>query len=128
MEKFATTDEYLLAQPDLQRNELKKILEIAKSVEPELVPIISYNMPALAWRPTSNLRNIVLYVAGFKSHVSMFPRTSAIDQQLADKMTAYATGKATLSFPLGAPLPEDLIRKFVEIRLAEIKSKIRARS
>jgi uncharacterized protein YdhG (YjbR/CyaY superfamily) len=39
--------------------------------------------------------------------------------QLGDELAPYLAGKGTIRFPASRPLPLDLIRRIVEIRVAE---------
>lgn len=37
-----------------------------------------------------------------------------------EEIKPYRSGKGTLQFPLGKPMPSDLIRRLVKVRVAEI--------
>jgi uncharacterized protein YdhG (YjbR/CyaY superfamily) len=50
-------------------------------------------------------------------------------EALREELAPYRTGKGTLQFPLGKPLPLDLIGRIVEYRVAEnlIRAEARAK-
>jgi len=90
---------------------------ILVSAAPEAAEAISYRMPAL----TIGDRFFMSYDA-FKSHFSLFPWTDAMAETLGDEIRPHLSGKGTLRFVADKPLPADLIRRIVWIRLAEFQA------
>ena len=82
---------------------------------PGATEAIAYNMPALRL----NGRFLVSYEA-YKNHYSLFPCTHEMARELGEQLQPYKYGKGTLRFPASEPLPEDLIRRIVEVRLKEM--------
>ena len=66
--------------------------------------------------PTFDLegRHLV-HFAGYERHVGFYPTGSGI-AAFADELKAYKRGKGSVQFPLGRPLPIDLIRRIVCVR------------
>jgi uncharacterized protein YdhG (YjbR/CyaY superfamily) len=63
-------------------------------------------------------KGFVAYAA-FKDHYSFFPMsTRAIDAH-RDELGSRVTGKGTISFEYGRPLPTALVKKVVKTRLTE---------
>jgi uncharacterized protein YdhG (YjbR/CyaY superfamily) len=109
-----TVDEYLATLPDDRRTVMEELRRTINAAAPDATEVISYKMPALR----SNGRFLVSYDA-FKRHYSLFPSSDAVVAQLGGEIEPYLAGKGTIRFPADQPLPLDLIRRIVEIRVAE---------
>jgi uncharacterized protein YdhG (YjbR/CyaY superfamily) len=60
-------------------------------------------------------------VAGWKKHIGLYPVTEALARALAVELKPYKmSGKGTVQFPLGKPMPLELIRRIVEFRAREV--------
>lgn len=105
---------YIAALPDKQRDVMTQLRDVLTSTAPEAVEQMSYKMPALK----IDDRFFMSYDA-FKCHFSLFPWTDAMAEELGDELKPYLSGKGTLRFDADKPLPIDLIRRIVQIRLAE---------
>ena len=57
--------------------------------------------------------------AAFKRHYSLFPASDAVVAALGPELSPYLAGKGTIRFPADQPIPTDLVRRIVEIRVAE---------
>jgi len=88
---------------------------LIKASAPDATETISYAMPTF----DLNGRHLV-HFAGFKNHVGLYPIPSAIEA-FKEELASYKTGKGSAQFPLGRPLPADLIRRMVEFRVEENK-------
>jgi uncharacterized protein YdhG (YjbR/CyaY superfamily) len=64
----------------------------------------------------------LVHFAGFKKHVGFYPTPSGI-AAFKEELSAYKGAKGSVQFPLGQPLPTDLIRRIVEFRVAEQTAK-----
>jgi uncharacterized protein YdhG (YjbR/CyaY superfamily) len=106
-EKYSTVEEYLDSLAPEVRNALLEVRATIHSAVPAAEDTISYNMPTLKLGD----RRIVHY-AGWKQHISLYPAPE--DQDLADELAPYVAGKGTLKFPVGQPLPHDLIARVVQ--------------
>ena len=47
----------------------------------------------------------------------------AMEQAFQEELSPYRTSKGTLRFPLAQPMPTDLIRRIVEVRVREVVGK-----
>lgn len=114
MKKFASIDEYLDALPKDQKEALKKLHKIIKSVVPaETQEKISYGMPTFAYKG-----NLVHYAA-FKNHLSFFPGSKRVTQMFASKLKDHVTGAATIQFTVDDHLPDSLVEAIVKERVKE---------
>jgi uncharacterized protein YdhG (YjbR/CyaY superfamily) len=117
-----TIDQYIAEFPPEARAMLEEIRTLIRSLIPEdATETISYAIP------TFDLgRRHLVHFAGFESHVGLYPTGSGI-AAFADELKPYKTGKGSVQFPLGSPLPVDLIRRIVEFRVQEEQAREQAR-
>lgn len=107
-------DDYIGNFPDDVQKILQEVRTVIKNVAPEAVETISYDMP------TFNLNGTYLvYFAGWKKHVALYPVTGKILETLSAELSGYKGTKGSVHFPLNKPMPLDLIRKIIELRIAE---------
>jgi uncharacterized protein YdhG (YjbR/CyaY superfamily) len=110
--RFKTIEEYIETFPSGTAKMLKTLSKTIKEVAPKAEPTISYNMPAF------KQDGILVYFAGFKSHIGLYPYPNTIKAFKKD-LIKYKTAKSTVQFPLDKPLPLPLIRKILKFRLKE---------
>jgi uncharacterized protein YdhG (YjbR/CyaY superfamily) len=108
----ATIDQYIAASPATARPILKEIRRVIRTAAPEAEEVISYRMPAF------RLHGILVYFAAFKSHIGLYPPVSG-DERLENALAPYAGPKGNLKFPLDHPIPYDLIRRIVRLRVRQ---------
>jgi uncharacterized protein YdhG (YjbR/CyaY superfamily) len=114
MEKPKSVQAYFASLPKEQRSPLQKLRETIAAAAPEAIEGITYSMPGFLLGG----KGFVAYAA-FKDHYSFFPMsTRAIDDH-RDELGARVTGKGTISFEYGRPLPTALVKKVVKTRLTE---------
>jgi uncharacterized protein YdhG (YjbR/CyaY superfamily) len=108
-----TTDEYIAEFPRETQEVLEELRALIRASAPAATETISYAIP------TFDLggRHLV-HFAGYERHVGLYPTASGI-AAFEDELKAYKRGKGSVQFPLGPPLPTDLIRRIVEFRVAE---------
>ena len=118
MEKPKTVEAYFESLPDEQRAPLRKLRETIASAAPEADEGITYSMPGFLLGG----HGFVAYAA-FKDHYSFFPMSSEAVERHRDELGSRVTGKGTISFEYGKPLPAALVKKVVRTRLAEATGK-----
>jgi uncharacterized protein YdhG (YjbR/CyaY superfamily) len=106
--KYKTVDEYIDAFPKSIQHILDKIRKITKEIVPQGEEIISYGMPTIKLNG-----KYVIYFAGFKSHIGLYPITSG-SESFNKKIAPYVKGKGTLQFSLDKEIPYDLIKEIVK--------------
>lgn len=62
----------------------------------------------------------VLFFAGWKAHLSLYPASDRVVAELGDELASYTAAKGTLRFPLDAKLPVRLIERIAKIRAKEV--------
>jgi uncharacterized protein YdhG (YjbR/CyaY superfamily) len=68
--------------------------------------------------PAFNQNGILVWFAAFKNHIGFFPKVSAIET-FKDELSGYELSKGTIRFPLNKPIPFDLVKKIVKLRVEE---------
>ena len=116
-----TIDEYIAGFPADVQDILQTIRRTIKEVAPEAREKISYGMP------TFTLNGNLVYFAGFQNHIGFYPIPSGI-AEFKDDLAAYKQGKGSVQFPLGQPIPYDLIRRIVAFRVKENAAKAAAKA
>ena len=111
--QFTTVDEYIASFPEKTRKALEEVRAVIKSVTPEAVENISYEIAAFR----VNGKNYVS-IAGWKEHISIYPIPSGSDA-FNKQIAKYTSGRGTLKFPLNEPLPLKLIEKAIKYKLAD---------
>jgi len=108
-------DAYIEGLPEARREPMRALRATARAAAPDAEEVITYRMPGLKLGG----RFLVSYDA-FKAHYSVFPASDGVVQGLGDEVAPHVAGRGTLRFPADRPLPVDLIRRIVEIRVAEV--------
>jgi uncharacterized protein YdhG (YjbR/CyaY superfamily) len=116
-----TIDDYIAAAPSEAQPILERIRRIVRGAAPGAQEFISYRMPAF------RLHGILLYFAAFKNHVGLYPPVSG-DAKLEDALRPYAGPKGNLKFPLDRPIPYDLIKRVVLLRIRQASARAGVRS
>jgi len=108
-----TIDEYISEFPPETRAALEELRSLIRSVVPEATETISYAIPTF----DLDGRHVV-HFAGYAKHIGFYPVPSAMEA-FKEELEPYRRGKGSAQFPLGEPMPTDLIRRIVEFRVAE---------
>ncbi|MFH5879833.1 iron chaperone [Arthrobacter sp. NA-172] len=111
-EHFETVDDYIAAQPDEVQTILREIRRRAYAAVPGAGQTISYGIPTITFDGHS-----VVYFAAWKHHISVYPAPGG-DEEFERGIAPYRASKGTLKFPLGKPIPYELIEKVASL-LAE---------
>jgi uncharacterized protein YdhG (YjbR/CyaY superfamily) len=111
--KYSSVAEYIETFPDDIKASLRKLRTAILEVLPNADEKISYNMPAFFVDD-----QFVIYFAAWKSHISLYPFTSEMEEKFEETKNYTTSGKGTIQFPLDKPLPVELIQKIVKFRLA----------
>ena len=117
-EKSPKIDEYIAAFPEDVREALETMRRVIREAAPGAVEAISYGIPTFKLKG----KNLVRF-AGFRDHLSFFPTSSPIPV-FEKELAPYSTSRGTVRFPLGEPVPYDLIRRMTDHRLKEVTGKL----
>jgi uncharacterized protein YdhG (YjbR/CyaY superfamily) len=103
MGKFETVEAYLGSFPDEVRPVLEQVRTAIRAAVPGAQETISYDIPTFKLDGRA-----VVYFAGWKHHVSVYPIPRA-DEALERDLAPFRAAKGTLKFPLDRPIPYELI-------------------
>jgi len=107
----ATIDDYIAAFPPATRTRLEALRRAIRAAAPDAVEAISYRIPTFKQDGRA-----LIYFAGYEKHIGLYP-VDGSDTELAADLKLYASGKATLKFPLDRLLPLDLVARVVRAKL-----------
>ena len=102
-EKFTSVEQYLDSLTPESRAALDELRRTVHEAVPGAEETIGYQILAIRHGGRA-----LLYLAGWKEHVSIYP-VPAGDAALTRDLAPYVAGKGTLKFPLSQPLPLDLV-------------------
>jgi len=114
-------DEYIAAAPPQVQPILTRIRKTIGAAAPEARELISYRMPAF------RLKGILVYFAAFKAHIGLYPPVSG-DASLERALSPYAGPKGNLKLPLDQPIPYDLIKRIVLLRVKQDRARAAAKA
>ena len=107
-------DHYISKFSSEKASALSELRNIIYSAAPEAEEAMGYGMPAL------KLGKYVVYFAGFKNHMGLFPTSSGI-RAFQDQLQNWKFSKGTIQFPYEPKLPKKLIREIVQFRMNEVR-------
>ena len=115
MAPATTVEEYLETLTGDRRAAVEILRRTIREAAPEAIETIAYSMPAFR----SHGGQFLVSYAAHKNHYSLFPASGAVVEVLGDELTPYLAGKGTIQFPARSPIPVDLVRKIVAVRVRE---------
>jgi uncharacterized protein YdhG (YjbR/CyaY superfamily) len=105
-----TIDEYIAGFPPEMQKVLQQLRALIRAEAPDATETISYAIP------TFDLNGHLVHFAGYARHVGFYPTGSGVEA-FKEELKPYKSGKGSVQFPLGQPLPADLIRRIVRFRV-----------
>lgn len=109
-------DAYLAGVEEPKRSTLEAVRRSIRAVVPDADEGISYGMPA--FRVDGQ---VVAGLAAFKKHLAYLPHSGSVLADLGDELSGYDRTSGSLHFAIDQPLPDDLVRRLVEAKLALLK-------
>jgi len=111
--KPKSIDDYLALLEADKRAALQKLRKAIRAAVPKAEECISYGIPAFRLHG-----RILVFFGAAKNHCSFYPGAFPL-VVLKNEIKKYDTGKGTIRFPAGRPLPVTLVRKLVKARIAQ---------
>lgn len=108
----ADIDEYIAGFPSDVQKILQRIRKTIQKAAPGAEEAISYAIP------TFKLNGNLVHFAGYKNHVSLYPAPRGA-AEFKKELAQYEGGKGTVQFPLGQPVPYDLVTRIVKYRIKQ---------
>ena len=115
-----TIDDYLAPLDADTRGALQHLRESIRSAAPEAEECISYQMPAF------RLNGMLVGFAAHARHCALYAWNGTTVEAFADELKDFDTSKGTIRFTPDKPLPETLVRRLVEMKVARNAEKAKA--
>lgn len=113
MKKPGTTKAYILQFPKETQLLLQQVRELIKKAAPGAEETISYGMPAF------RLQGMLVYYAAWKSHIGLYPASSATFKSFEKELASYTTSKGAIQFPYEKKIPVRLLTAIIKFRVKE---------
>jgi uncharacterized protein YdhG (YjbR/CyaY superfamily) len=94
---------------------MEELRAAIKAAAPEATETIAYKMPAYR----SHGGQFLVSFDAYKNHYSLFPASDAVIEALGDELRPHLAGSGTIRFPAGRPIPVAMVKRIVEVRVAE---------
>ena len=113
---------YLAALPPPTRAVVDQVRAVLRKALPAAEEVVSYGILGLRQHDRA-----VLYLAGWKSHWSLYPASAALRRALGDALGDRVVSKGTIRFALDEKVPASLVAKIAKLRLAEVAADVTAK-
>ena len=111
-----TVEEYLAAQPELNRKALSRVMEIVLKTLPGSEAAYSYAIIGFRFQ-----KKFVIYISGWKDHLSFHGFSVSLGNEMVTKYPANLKLKGrTLHFQPSPEIPESVVRELALARVAEL--------
>lgn len=107
-------DDYLETLDEPKRATLTRLRDTIIEIVPDAEQGISYRVPAFRLDGKT-----IAGFAAFKNHLSYLPHSGKVFGQLAEETAGYTKTKGALHFPIDQPLPTELVKRLLEVRMAQ---------
>jgi uncharacterized protein YdhG (YjbR/CyaY superfamily) len=111
----AVVDDYFESLDAETRAAFEHIRSMALDIVPDAEQGTSYGMAALKYK-----QKPLLGFAAAKRHLSVFPFSPRVVDDVRDRLAGYELSKGTIRFTVDKPLADDVIHDIVMFRMAEI--------
>ena len=113
-------DEYIAGFPEDVQKLLQKLRMTIREAAPDAEEAIKYRMP------TFTLNGNLVHFAAFKNHIGFYPAPRGIEE-FKDELSVYKGAKGSVQFPLGEPIPFELVGRIVKFRVRNHLEKLAAK-
>jgi uncharacterized protein YdhG (YjbR/CyaY superfamily) len=107
-----TIDQFIAGFPPAVQRLLRKVRTTIRAAAPDATEAMAYRIP------TFKLNGNLVHFAAFQHHIGFYPASSGI-AAFEDELARYVHARGSVQFPLGAPIPFDLITRITEFRVQE---------
>lgn len=114
--KITNIDDYIATFPAAVKEHLQQIRETIRKAAPMAKEKISYGMP------TFELNGNLIHFAGYKNHIGLYPAPQGVEAFKQD-LSVYKGAKGSVQFPLGQPMPLELISRITKFRVEQNMAK-----
>jgi uncharacterized protein YdhG (YjbR/CyaY superfamily) len=118
--RVSVVDDYFEGLDPSTRAVFEHIRAVVMDIVPDAEDGTSYGMAALRYK-----RKPLLGFLAAKDHLSVFPFSSRVVDVVREPLPAFELSKGTIRFTLGMPLPDEVVRDIVRLRIDEIVGTVR---
>jgi uncharacterized protein YdhG (YjbR/CyaY superfamily) len=111
----AEVDAYLAEVDEPKRSTLEQVRRTILEVVPDAEQGLSYGAPVFKVRGKA-----VAGFAAFKNHLTYAPHSGTVTARLSEELADYTVSKGSFQFAVDTPLPKDLVRRLIDVRMAEV--------
>jgi uncharacterized protein YdhG (YjbR/CyaY superfamily) len=112
---MSAVDDYFGSLDESTRAAFQHIRGLAMGLVPEAEDSKSYGMAALRY-----MGKPMLGFLAAKDHLSVFPFSPRVVDAVRDRLTGYELSKGTIRFSVAVPLPDEVLRDIIRLRVNEI--------
>jgi uncharacterized protein YdhG (YjbR/CyaY superfamily) len=105
---------YLDSIEEPKRATLQRLRETIAELIPEAEQGLAYQVPAFRLEG-----KVVAGFAAFKNHLSYLPHSGRVFPELKDELDPYPKSTGALRFPIDEPLPKDIVKKLLQVRISQ---------
>ncbi|GGR29682.1 iron chaperone [Agromyces mediolanus] len=116
---MGTVTDYLDERSGPERAALERVIRIARELAPDASEGESYGMPALLHRGKG-----LVSAMQAKHHLGFYPFSGTVLEGFADELAGFAWSKGTVQFSAEHQLPDELLRRILRARIAEIDARL----
>ena len=110
----AEIDAYLDELEEPKRSTLSQLRRDILAAVPDAEQCISYAVPGFKVAGKT-----IAGFAAFKNHLSYLPHSGSVFPELTNELAGYEKSSGALRFPVDRPLPAELVKKLVAVRLRQ---------
>ena len=114
--KPTTIAEYIGSAPKEARKNLRALYATLRKAVPRATEAVKWGYPVF------EEKRILFAFGAFKTHLNFMPTPSVL-KAFRKELAPYKTGKGSIQFPHGKPLPKALIRKIAARRVQELRER-----
>lgn len=114
--KEESIDKYIAEFPAETKKILTKIRKIVRELAPKAEEAIKYGIPTFV------LHENLVHFAAYTKHIGFYP-TPLVIEHFAKELDGYKKAKGSVQFPLGTPMPYELIVRMVKFRVKQVSKK-----
>lgn len=107
-----TIDAYIAAFPADVQQLLESMRATIRAEAPNAEECIGYGIP------TFKLKGNLVHFAAFKNHIGFYPGASGVAFS-QEELSRFKSAKGSIQFPIGQPLPLDLVQRIVQFRVQQ---------
>lgn len=117
--KFNSVDEYFKSLSESTLETLMALRAVIQETVPQCTELLNYEMPAYSLTEGGK-RDKQIMIAGYKKFVGFYVGNNILNH-FEKELKEFTVGKASVQFPIGKPLPKELIKQIVLSKLNSIK-------